>query len=63
MADGFDKAQTEVTFDETSAALAADSIQFAVRFDGECLIGQNGPATGGVDARNGPRTRPLGGVA
>jgi len=44
---GFDRARMEVTFDETSAALAADSIQFAVGFDGECLIGQNGPATGG----------------
>ncbi len=47
VAGGFDRAQMEVTFDETSAALAADSIQFAVRLDGECLIGQNGPATGG----------------
>ena len=47
VAAGFDRARMEVTFDETSAALAADSIQFAVRFDAECLIGQNGPATGG----------------
>ena len=47
VAGGFDKVQMEVTFDETSTALAADSIQFAVRFDGGCLIGQNGPATGG----------------
>ena len=47
VAGGFDKSRMEVTFDETSVALAADSIQFAVRFEGECLIGQNGPATGG----------------
>ncbi|WP_241985449.1 hypothetical protein [Cryobacterium sp. TMT1-21] len=44
---GFDKAQMSVTFDDTSAELAADSIQFAVRMGEECLIGQNGPATGG----------------
>lgn len=47
VAAGFDKNQMEVTFDETTVNLAADSIQFAVRFNGECLIGQNGPATGG----------------
>ena len=44
---GFDKAQMEVTFDRTQADLAADTIQFAVRFNGECLVGQNGPASGG----------------
>ncbi|HSP52065.1 MAG TPA: hypothetical protein VLO00_04135 [Cryobacterium sp.] len=44
---GFDKSQMEVTFDRTNVDLAADSIQFSVRFNGECLIGQNGPATGG----------------
>ncbi|HSP74739.1 MAG TPA: hypothetical protein VLO31_00810 [Cryobacterium sp.] len=47
VAAGFDKAQMEVTFDRTNIDLAADSIQFSVRFNGECLIGQNGPATGG----------------
>ncbi|WP_241976730.1 hypothetical protein [Cryobacterium sp. TMT2-4] len=46
-ASGFDRAQMEVTFDETNIDLQADSIQFSVRFNGECLIGQNGPATGG----------------
>ncbi|WP_241973151.1 hypothetical protein [Cryobacterium sp. TMT2-14] len=46
-ASGFDRAQMEVTFDETNIDLPADSIQFSVRFNGECLIGQNGPATGG----------------
>ncbi|TFC84570.1 hypothetical protein E3T28_09670 [Cryobacterium sinapicolor] len=47
VAAGFDKAEMEVTFDETNIDLAADSIQFSVRFNGECLIGQNGPATDG----------------
>ena len=47
VAAGFDKTQMEVTFDETNIDLAADSIQFSVRFNGECLIGQNGPATDG----------------
>jgi hypothetical protein len=46
-AGGFDKSQMEVTFDRTVADLEADSIQFAVRFHGECLIGQTGPASGG----------------
>ena len=44
---GFDKTQMEVTFDRTKTDLAADTIQFAVRFNGECLLGQNGPASGG----------------
>ncbi|MFC5928480.1 hypothetical protein D6T64_20905 [Cryobacterium melibiosiphilum] len=44
---GFDKTQMEVTFDRTDADLAADTIQFAIRFNGECLLGQNGPASGG----------------
>lgn len=46
-ASGFDRSQMEVTFDRTEANLAADTIQFAIRFDGECLLGQNGPASGG----------------
>jgi hypothetical protein len=45
---GFDKTQMEVTFDTTAAELVADSVQFAVRFNGECLIGQFGPASGGL---------------
>ncbi|MCU1407990.1 MAG: hypothetical protein JWM23_70 [Microbacteriaceae bacterium] len=44
---GFDKTAMQVTFDSTAADLAADSIQFAVRFNGECLVGQTGPASGG----------------
>lgn len=40
---GFDPQTMEVTPDRTTADLEADSIQFAVRFDGACLIGQRGP--------------------
>lgn len=51
---GFDKAQMEVTFDKTAVDLTADSIQFSVRFAGECLIGQNGPATDGYHSAAAP---------
>lgn len=44
---GFDKAQMEVTADTTTEGKPADSIQFSVRFNGECLVGQNGPSSGG----------------
>lgn len=44
---GFDKSQMEVTADRTTIDLQADSVQFAVLFQGECLIGQHGPASGG----------------
>ena len=47
VAGGFDKSQMELTPDRTVVDLAADSIQFSVRWGGECLIGQTGPATGG----------------
>ncbi len=47
VAGGFDRAALEVTFDRTQADLAVDSTQFSVRFAGECLIGQIGPATNG----------------
>lgn len=47
IAGGFDKTEMEVTFDRTNVDLAADSIQFSVRVNGDCLIGQNGPATDG----------------
>lgn len=47
VAAGFDKSQMEVTYDRTTIDLQADSVQFAVLFQGECLIGQYGPATGG----------------
>ena len=44
---GFDKAQMEITADTTTEGNPADSIQFSVRFNGECLVGQNGPSSGG----------------
>lgn len=44
---GFDKSQMEVTADTTTKGVAADSIQFSVIVDGECLVGQNGPSSGG----------------
>lgn len=44
---GFDKSQMEVTADRTTVDLQADSVQFAVLFQGECLVGQYGPASGG----------------
>lgn len=47
VAGGFDKKAMEVTFDRTNADLAADTIEFSVKFDGECLIGQTGPASHG----------------
>jgi hypothetical protein len=53
-AGGFDKAQTEVTFDQTPTDLDADSIQFAVQFNGECLIGQMGPASKGYHSMVAP---------
>lgn len=43
---GFDKAVMQVTEDQTTVGNPAESIQFAVRWGDECLIGQVGPATG-----------------
>ncbi|WP_241982315.1 DUF6993 domain-containing protein [Cryobacterium ruanii] len=47
VAGGFDRTAMEVTFDRTQTDLAADAVQFSVRFTGECLIGQIGPASDG----------------
>jgi hypothetical protein len=47
VAAGFDRSQMEVTADNTTVDLQADSVQFAVLFQGECLVGQYGPASGG----------------
>lgn len=47
VAGGFDKAAMEVGFDRTSVDLAADSVQWSVRFNDGCMIGQFGPASGG----------------
>ncbi|WP_022887902.1 DUF6993 domain-containing protein [Agromyces italicus] len=47
VAAGFDKTAMEVTADRTTIDLDADSVQFAVLFQDECLIGQYGPKSGG----------------
>jgi len=47
---GFDRAAMEVTFDRTQTGLVADAVQFSVRFAGECLIGQIGPASDGFQS-------------
>lgn len=44
VAAGFPKADMEVTNDQTTVGNPADSIQFSVRWDGECLVGQVGPS-------------------
>jgi hypothetical protein len=44
---GFDKAAMEVTQDESTVGNPAESLQFSIRWgEGECLVGQVGPATG-----------------
>ncbi|MEL4318129.1 hypothetical protein WJX64_03860 [Leifsonia sp. YIM 134122] len=47
VAGGFDKAAMQVTPDRTAVDLQADSVQWSVLFNGECLVGQYGPASGG----------------
>jgi hypothetical protein len=47
VAAGFDRSQMEVTADRTTVDLQADSVQFAVLFGAECLVGQYGPASDG----------------
>lgn len=49
VAAGFDKAAMQVTSDTTTLGDPAESIQFAVLWsDGQCLVGQVGPATGAL---------------
>ncbi|HEY5224813.1 MAG TPA: hypothetical protein VIJ18_17410 [Microbacteriaceae bacterium] len=43
VAAGFAKADMQVTADKTTINLTPGSIQFSVRFNGQCLIGQYGP--------------------
>ncbi|MEO8907458.1 MAG: hypothetical protein ABI310_05205 [Microbacteriaceae bacterium] len=43
VAAGFTKADMQVTADKTTISLTPGSIQFSVRFNGQCLIGQYGP--------------------
>jgi hypothetical protein len=46
VAAGFDKGAMQVTPDQTTIGNPAESIQFAVRWGAECLVGQVGPAIG-----------------
>jgi hypothetical protein len=39
---GFDKSQMEVTPDTTAIGLDAENIQFSVKINDSCLVGQNG---------------------
>ncbi|KHK98957.1 hypothetical protein LK09_04065 [Microbacterium mangrovi] len=44
---GFAKSAMQVTNDRSTVGNPAESIQFSVRWkDGQCLVGQVGPATG-----------------
>lgn len=43
---GFDKSAMQVTDDTSTVGNPAESIQFSVRWQDECLVGQVGPATG-----------------
>jgi hypothetical protein len=45
VAAGFPKSAMQVTNDLTTVGNPADSIQFSVRWDDECLVGQVGPST------------------
>ena len=47
VAAGFDKSAMEVTSDTTTKGEPVDSIQFSVRITDECIVGQNGPSSGG----------------
>lgn len=47
VAAGFDRAAMQVTADTTTIGDPADSIQFAVRFQEECFVGQYGPKSDG----------------
>lgn len=42
VAAGFSKADMQVTPDETAIGLDADNIQFSVRIDESCIVGQLG---------------------
>ena len=46
VAAGFDKTAMQLTPDQSTVGNPAESIQFSVRWNDECLIGQVGPSTG-----------------
>lgn len=50
VAAGFEKADMQLTADITTIKLKANSIQFSVRINGGCLVGQNGPSSGGYQS-------------
>ena len=50
VAAGFAKADMQLTVDTTTIGLKANSIQFSVRINGSCLIGQNGEGSGGYQS-------------
>ncbi len=47
VAAGFEKSAMELTDDETAVGLDADSIQFSVLWNNECLVGQFGVGSAG----------------
>lgn len=53
---GFDKSAMEVTNDQTTVGNQADSIQFSVKWNGQCLVGQVGPSVSGPQTRVLPLT-------
>ncbi|PPG38630.1 DUF6993 domain-containing protein [Rathayibacter sp. AY2B5] len=48
VAAGFSRESMQLTADETSVGLDADSVQVSVKLGESCLIGQYGPKSGGV---------------
>lgn len=46
VAAGYPKTEMEVTPDRTAIGGAADSVQFSIRINGTCLLGQYGPDIG-----------------
>jgi len=46
VAAGFDKGAMQVPQDQSTVGDPADSIHFSVAWEGSCLVGQVGPATG-----------------
>lgn len=46
VAAGFDKAAMQVTNDTSTVGNRAESLQFSVLWNDQCLVGQVGPATG-----------------
>ncbi|PPF59563.1 hypothetical protein C5C55_00455 [Rathayibacter sp. AY1C2] len=50
VAAGFSRESMQLTADETSVGLDADSVQVSVKLGESCLIGQYGPKSGGVRA-------------